>query len=102
MNHLPELKKFINLIAYETDELKRLEKRVNELMIDEMMKDCILHTALKETNESTFVYNVKKDDFNHIVDHISLIQTSLLPDITVMAWETKDAHKVLFSVYERN
>lgn len=102
MNHLPELKKFINLIAFETDELKRLEKRVNELMIDEIMKDCILHPAQKEITESTFIYNVSKRDFNHIIDHISLIQTSLLPDITVMACETKDCHKVLFSVYARD
>jgi hypothetical protein len=102
MNNLPDLKKFVNLIAHETDELKRLEKRVNEIMIDEMIKDCILHNATKEIKESTFVYNVKRDDFNHIVANINLIQTSLLPDITVLAWETKDDHRVLFSVYERD
>jgi hypothetical protein len=102
MNTLPELKKFVNLIAHETDELKRLEKRVNEIMIDEMIKDCILHNATKEIKQSTFVYNVNKKDFNHIVDHIHLIQTSLLPDITVMACQTKDSHRVFFSVYERD
>ena len=102
MNQLPELKKFIKLIVHETDELKRLEKRVNELMIDEVIKDCILHTAKKEITETSYIYNVNKKDFNHIVDHIHLIQTSLLPDITVMACQTKDSHRVFFSIYERD
>jgi hypothetical protein len=102
MYHLPELKKFVNLIAHETDELKRLEKRVNEIMIDEMIKDCILYPAKKEIKESTYTYHVNRKDYFHIVDHIHLIQTSLLPDITVMACQTKDFHKVLFSVYERD
>ena len=102
MNYLPEIKKVLNLIISETDDLKRLERRVNEIVIEDMMKDCILHSAYKQTTETMYIFEVEKDDYDHITENINLVQKSLLPDITVMACSTDDNYRILFSIYERD
>jgi len=101
MNNLPELKKVINLIAKETDELKKLERRINEIVIDELMKDCTINKFDKEITETLYIYEVCEDDYNHIISYISPIQTVLSPDVVVMAQSSKDEYRVLFRVYER-
>lgn len=97
LNYLPEIKKVFKLISNETDQLEKLSQRVNELYCDEIIKDCSLHKVHKETTERYYIYEVHRDDFDHITDHIHLIQTLILPDMVVMAQtDNKDNYRVLF------
>jgi hypothetical protein len=99
-SYLPEVKKVIKLITNKTDDLKQLEEKVNEIVIDDLIKDCILHQARKQIDKGMFIYDVAEEDYRHITDHITLIQTTLLPDITIMACESKDDYRILFKPME--
>lgn len=94
-NYLPEIKKVLSIIFTKTNDLQELNKRVNEMLCDEIIKDCTLHRFSKETNTRYFIYEVKEDDYWHIVEHLNLIQTVLLPDMYVMAQSTKDQYRVM-------
>jgi hypothetical protein len=87
--YLSELKNFLTLYKKKTDSLEELEKRVDTLIIEELMKDCTLHRTYLEVIEDTskdlkfFRYDVKKDDYDHITDNLWLVQRSLPDNILV-------------------
>lgn len=85
LNYLPEIKKVFKLISNETDQLEKLSQRVNELLCDELIKDSSLHRVHKEVTQRYYIYEVHKDDFEHITNHLHLIQAIILPDMVVMA-----------------
>lgn len=93
--YLSELKKFLVNYKKQTDNLSDLDARVDELIVSELMKDCLIHRCEIETttgSESKFIkYYVKKDDFDHITDNLWLVQKSLPDDILVGANHLKGA-----------
>lgn len=95
LHYLPEIKKVLSVIFTKTNDLEKLNKKVNELIVDEIMRDCTLHRYHKEETNRYFIYEVKEDDFNHITDHINLIQTILLPDMYVMAQSSNNEFRVM-------
>lgn len=97
-NYLPEIKKVFGVIVKQTDELEKLTQRVNELLCDELVKDCSLHRYHKETTERYYIYEIHKDDYDHITNHLHLLQTIILPDMVVMmnSCEDKDEYRVMF------
>lgn len=95
-NYLPEIKKVFKLISKQTDELEKLTQRVNELYCDELIKDCSLHRVHKEVTERYYTYELHKDDYNHITDHLHLLQVLISPDMVVMAHSSNDEYKVMF------
>lgn len=84
-SYLPEIKKVFKVIVKQTDELEELTKRVNEMLCDELIKDSSLHRVHKEVTQRYYIYEVHKDDFEHITNHLHLIQAIILPDMVVMA-----------------
>lgn len=87
--YLSELKKFLVNYKKQTDKLSDLEARVDELLVEELMKDCLIHRHEIETTtsaESKYIkYFVKQDDFLHIVENLWLVQKSLPDDILIGA-----------------
>lgn len=95
--YLPEFRKVLTLLFAKTDELEELSKRVDELLCDEIVKDFTLHRFYKEKDKGYFIYEVKKDDFEHILSYINEIQSVLSPDIFIMAQSNdKNEFKILF------
>jgi hypothetical protein len=72
-----------------TDSLEELEKRVDALIIEELMKDCTLHRTHLEIKEDVtenvkyFRYDVQDSDFYHISEYLHLVQWSLPGNILV-------------------
>lgn len=83
--YLPEIKKVFTTIVKQTDDLERLNERVNELLCDEIIKDFTIRKYYKEKDKRYFVYEVQEEDFRHIINYIREIQQVLLPDILIMA-----------------
>lgn len=95
-NYLPEIKKVFGVIIKQTDELEQLSKRVNELMCDELIKDCSLHRTHREVTQRYYIYEIHKDDFDHIVEHLHLLQAVISPDMVVMAQSSDDEYRIMF------
>ena len=99
--NLPEIKKVIKTISQETDELEKLTHRVNEIMCDEIIKDFTINRFKKDKNEVYFTYEVKSDDYFHIVDFLNEIQTIVSPDMVIMAQSNMvDNFKIMFRKVE--
>jgi hypothetical protein len=97
LSNLPEIKKVLSMIFTKTDELEKLSERVNELLIDELVKDFTLHRYHKEITSRYFIYEVKQDDFEHITTYLPEIQRVILPDVVVMAQTDEvDNFRVIF------
>jgi len=94
--NLSIINEYLKNLFYKTNKLEELEKKVNELVVDEIMRDFTLHKPVKEVSGRYYVYQVKEDDYNHIVSHLKPIQKVLLPDMVVMAQKTSDECKILF------
>ena len=86
-NYLSELKKFLLTYRLKTSELDKLEARVDDLIIEELMKDCLLHRSQHitqiEKDYKLVKYKVHKDDYNHISEYLHLVQYSLPSNILV-------------------
>lgn len=96
-NYLPEIKKVLNSIYKETDELQKLNLKVNEFICDEIIKQSCLYKFHKEVSSRYFIYELKKDDYEHITEYLHLIQTIILPDLVIMAQtDDKDSYRILF------
>lgn len=95
-NYLPEIKKVFKIISNETDQLEKLTQRVNELLCDELIKDCSLHRVHKETTQRYYIYEIHEEDYNHITNHLHLLQAIISPDMVVMAQSSKDEFRILF------
>lgn len=95
--YLPEIKKVFKTIITKTDELEELNKKVDELMCDELVKDCCLNRFHKEESSRYFIYEVKQEDFDHITGHLDLIQKIITPHLVVMAQTDEvDSFRILF------
>lgn len=95
-SYLPEIKKVFKVIVKQTDDLEELTKRVNEMLCDELIKDCSLHRYHKEITNRYFLYELHKDDYNHIINHLHLLQAVISPDMVVMAQDSNDEYRVMF------
>jgi hypothetical protein len=98
MKYLPEIINVFRSIVKKTDQLEELSQRVNDLLLDELMKDLTLHRFQMNKEKETYTYEVKEDDFKHISEHIYLVQNYVLPDIVVMLQSSQDQYKVMFRV----
>ena len=99
--NLSAINKYLRNLFNKTDDLEKLEKKVNEMIIDEIMKDFTLHRAYKEVRDRYYVYEVKEDDFENIVEYLKPIQDILLPDLVIMAQKTSDECRIMFRVNEQ-
>jgi hypothetical protein len=95
--YLPELKKFLVSYKVKTDALSELEARVDDLIVTDLMKDCVLHrTPVESTvdnkNFKIMKFEVKKDDYDHITEHLHLVQKSLPANILVGAVSSRTLH----------
>lgn len=95
-SYLPEIKKVFSNIIKQTNDLEELTKRINEMLCDELIKECSLHKFNKQTAQGVFTYEIHKDDYNHITSHLHLLQTVILPDMVITAQTSKDKYKVFF------
>lgn len=95
-NYLPEIKKVFKVIVKQTNDLEELTKKVNEMLCDELIKDCSLHRVHKEVTQRYYIYEVDKEDYDHITDHLHLVQTVVSPDMVVMAQSSKDEYRIMF------
>jgi hypothetical protein len=102
LHFLPEIKKVFKIIAHETNELEILAKRVNEMLIDDLMKDLTLHRTPKISTADSFLYEVHKDDYEHICEYLVLIQNYLTPDVVVTLQNSNDDYRVIFKVIDRS
>jgi hypothetical protein len=88
LSNLPEIKKVLSMIFTKTDELEKLSERVNELFIDEIVKDFTLHRYHKEITSRYFIY---------ITNYLPEIQRVILPDMVIMAQTDEvDSFRVIF------
>jgi spore cortex formation protein SpoVR/YcgB (stage V sporulation) len=95
-NYLPEIKKVFSNILQRTNDLEDLAKRVDEILCDELIRECSLHRYHKQATQGVFSYEIHKDDYNHITKHLHLLQTVIAPDMVVTAQTTKDEYRVIF------
>jgi hypothetical protein len=98
MKYLPEIINVFRSIVKKTDQLEELSQKVNDLLLDELMKDLTLHRFYKEKQNQMYVYEVNQDDFNHISEYICLVQNYVLPDIVVMLQCSNEEYRVMFRV----
>lgn len=99
--NLSAISNYLTNLFRKTNQLEELEKRVNEMIMDDIIKDFTLHKSHKEISGDYYVYEVKEDDFEHIVEYLKPIQDTILPDLVIMAQKTKDDCKILFKVNQR-
>lgn len=97
LEYLPEIKKLFTTIVKKTNDLERLNERVDELLCDEIIKDFTVRKYYKEKDKKYFIYELQEEDFKHIVNYIREIQDVLLPHIIIMA-QTDDVEnfRILF------
>lgn len=98
MKHLPEILNVFRIIVSKTDQLEVFRQNVNELLLDELMKDLTLYRFQKEKLEDRFIYQVREDDFDHICEYIALVQNYIEPDIEVMLHNSQEDYKVMFKI----
>ena len=96
--NLSAISNYLTNLFRKTDDLAKLEKRVNEIIIDDIIKDFTLHRAYKEVSGKYYIYEVKEDDFEHIVEHLNPIQKIISPDLVIMAQKTSLECRILFRV----
>jgi hypothetical protein len=99
--NLSAISNYLTNLFKKTDQLEELEKRVNEMIMDEIIRDFTLHRTHKEITGRYYIYEVKEDDFEHIVEHLKAIQDIILPDLVVMAQKTSDECRIMFRVNEQ-
>jgi hypothetical protein len=110
--YLSELKGFLTSYKKQTDALLQLEARVDELLVEELMKECLLYRTEVEvvsSNEVKWIkYHVVQDDYEHITEYLHLVQGSLPDDILVganhlqTAGYKSDKYTVLFKLKGKN
>jgi hypothetical protein len=92
-NYLPTLKKFLVNYKTKTDALEELEKRVDDLLVQELIKDCTIYRthleSIEKQDHKLVRYEVHKDDYHHITENLWLVQNSLPANITVGALSYK-------------
>ena len=98
--NLSAISNYLTNIFSKTDDLEKLEKRVNELVIDEIIKDFTVHRTYKQIEGKYFIYDVDEEDYNHIVEYIKPIQDILLPTIVIMAQKTTEEYRIFFRLNE--
>jgi hypothetical protein len=97
---LSEINKYLTNLFKKTDDLEKLESRVNEMLIDDIIKDFTLHRAYKEKSGRYYIYEVQEDDFNHILAYLKPIQDIILPSMVIMAQKSADDYRILFRLNE--
>jgi hypothetical protein len=94
--NLSAIKEYLTNIFKRTDDLEKLEAKINDIILDDLIKDFTLHRTYKEKFRNYYIYEVKEDDFSHILEYLKPIQDIIFPDLVVMAQKQNDEHRIIF------
>ena len=96
-----DIKKFISNLINKTNHLKDLENKLNELVTDEIIRDFTIYRYNKSKFNGFYVYDVKQEDYDHILNYISPIQQVIMPDLVIMASKSQDNYRIIFKGTEK-
>lgn len=99
---MPDLKVLMNKWTNKHDPVDILEKKVDEMIIHELMRESTLDKYFEEITKNPgstlYTYEVSQRDYTHIMENIYLVQVSLPRNFTIMGQEFGEEYKVMFRI----
>lgn len=99
---LPDLKVLMNKWTNKQDPVDILEKKVDEMIIHELMRESTLDKYFEEIRKTPgsilYTYEVSQRDYTHIMENIYIIQVSLPTNFVIMGQEFGEDFKVMFRI----
>jgi hypothetical protein len=104
--NLPDIKTVFNKLRNKPDDIEVLERRVDELIIHELMKESTLDKYFEskkiDQDVTLYTYEISQRDYTHMMENIYLIQVSLPKNFIVMGQEFNEEYKVMFRINYAN
>jgi hypothetical protein len=100
--NLPDIKTVFRKLKNKPDDIELLERRVDELIIHELMKESTLDKYFESKKVAQdvilYTYEISQRDYTHMMENIYLIQVSLPANFVIMGQEFNEECRVMFRI----